>query len=106
MQVYEVVAVNRPEQLIDLLGRLGSVAEGSHVGRKRLAGQHMMNRGVLVQLSVWRELSYLEHLPHLFVAHELLVHLLQLLLEHEVLRVLQNLFAVESHDGLPDLLVQ
>jgi hypothetical protein len=106
VQVYEVVAVNRPEQLIDLLGRLGSVAEGSHVGRKRLAGQHMMNRGVLVQFSVWRELSYLEHLPHLLVAHELLVHLLQLLLENEVLRVLQNLFAVESHDGLPDFLVQ
>lgn len=106
MQVDEVVAVDGAEELVNLFGGLGGVAEGGHVGGEGLAGQDVVDGRVLVEVGVGGELPHLEHLAHLLVAHELLVHLLQLLLEHEVLGVLQDLLAVQPHDRLPHFLVQ
>lgn len=65
-----------------------------------------MDRGVFVQLSIGRELSHLDHLTNLLVADELFVDFLELLLEDKVLRVFEDLFAVQAQDGFPDFLEQ
>ena len=51
-------------------------------------------------------MAHSDHLAYLLVAYELLVHFLQLLLEHKVLCVFQDLLAVQSQNGFPHFLVQ
>jgi hypothetical protein len=65
----------------------------------------MMYRRVLIKLGIGGELSHLDHLADLLVADELFVHFLEFLLEDEVLRVFEDLFAVQAEDRFPDFLV-
>ncbi len=64
-----------------------------------------MYRRVLIKLGIGGELSHLDHLADLLVADELFVHFLEFLLEDEVLRVFEDLFAVQAEDRFPDFLV-